>query len=359
MKETLLALGEGEWAIAFEVSKNGDSIRLEKTFLVKDAAAPVISVESFGEGFISVPEQDSATVKNFVVLEGTVATIPAATAVDAVDGNVSVKVLVKTPTDSSAQEVAADSSITFAAGDYVIKYLATDEAGNESSFFYFVTVKTLWLTVTANVDTLELGSTLTIPTPNVVNGFSGAKITDFEWTAIVYLNGEEVEKIGGAYVPPYTGEYEIVYNVTYAGASQEYTLALSVEDTTKPVISLYETYEEQATVGDKIAIRYADVTDKSAYSLLVSVTYNNVTKVEINEDNEFVADKAGTYVIKYSATDVSGNTDSVEFTITVVEAEEQSGEDDGKGCSGSVGSVAAIGMLVTVIGAVVLRKKED
>lgn len=358
LKEALLALGEGEWLVSFEISKGGDSILLEKTILSKDGSAPVISVEGFGDGFISVPEMDTEAVKYFVVLEGTASAIPAATAMDAVDGNVAVTILLKTPMDSSAQVVAADAIINFVAGEYIIVYKTVDNAGNEASYFYFVTAKTLWLTITAQANTLELGSAVVIPTPGVVNGFTGEEITDFEWTAKVALNGEEVKTVGGKYVPLYTGAYEIVYMVTYGSVSQEYSVSFDVEDTIAPEIYVDGEYVTEAKVGDTIAVLEAEVDDESTYSLTVAVIYNGVSRVQISEDNEFVADKAGQYVIRYSATDMSGNTTNVEFTINVVATEEENNASKG-GCFGSVSSLAAIGGLITLAGAVALRKKEN
>ena len=344
--------------VSFEISKGGDSILLEKTILSKDGSAPVISVEGFGDGFISVPEMDTEAVKYFVVLEGTASAIPAATAMDAVDGNVPVTILLKTPMDSSAQVVAADTIINFVAGEYIIVYKTVDNAGNEASYFYFVTAKTLWLTITAQANTLELGSAVVIPTPGVVNGFTGEEITDFEWTAKVALNGEEVKTVGGKYVPLYTGAYEIVYMVTYGSVSQEYSVSFDVEDTIAPEIYVDGEYVTEAKVGDTIAVLEAEVDDESTYSLTVAVIYNGVSRVQISEDNEFVADKAGQYVIRYSATDMSGNTTNVEFTINVVATEEENNASKG-GCFGSVSSLAAIGGLITLAGAVALRKKEN
>lgn len=356
LKEALLALGEGEWLVSFEISKDGDSILLEKTLISKDVSTPVISVEGFGQGFISVPEKDSETVKYFVVLEGEESGIPAATAIDAVDGNVAVTISLKTPADTSAQVVAADTVINFVAGEYVIVYRAVDNAGNETSFFYFVTAKTLWLNVTAQADMLELGSAVVIPTPGVVNGFTGEEITEFDWTAKVALGGEELQEIGGRYVPEYTGVYEIIYTVTYGEVSQTYTITFTVEDTINPEIYVDGDYATEAKVGDTITVLEAEVEDMGTYNLTVSVIYNGVTKIQVNEDNEFVAEKAGQYVIRYSVTDMSGNTASVEFTITVAAAE-QGGSSSG--CSGDISGLAAMGALIILVGAVVLRKKEN
>lgn len=361
LKDVLVSLGTGEWLVAFEVSKNGELLRLEKTFSAQDCSAPVISVQGFGKGFISVPEEDSETVKNFVVLEGTVSEIPVATALDEVDGEVTVKVLLKTPLDVSAREISSDTVITFDVGEYVIAYKVVDEAGNESSFFYFVTAKSLWLTITAEADTLELGSAVVISTPEVKNGFSGETITEFDWNVKVYFNGEELEKFNGEYLPEYVGEYEIVYTVTHADVSQDYALAFNVEDTQKPVISVDGTYVTDAKLGDKITVLEAEVEDMSSYTSTVSVLYNGATRIELNEDNEFVADKAGKYVIKYSAADVSGNITSIEFTINVKDPNSKFDFTSYfSGCSGSVGGTLAVSVLITLIGGtMLLRKKEN
>ena len=130
LKDVLISLGEGEWNVRFEISKDGDSIWFEKTLQAKDSFAPNITVDSLGNDFISVPEEDSEIVKNFVVLEGSVGMIPNATAMDEVDGEVTVSVSMKTPNDTSAKEVVAGMEVTFSAGEYVIVYRAVDDAGN-------------------------------------------------------------------------------------------------------------------------------------------------------------------------------------------------------------------------------------
>ena len=360
LKDVLLSLGEGEWNVRFEITKNGDSIWLEKSLQAKDSFAPVINADSLGNGFIPVPEEDSESVKNFVVLEGTVCVIPNATAMDAVDGEVTVNVSIKTPSDTSAKDVVAGTEITFTAGEYVIVYRAVDKAGNETSFFYFITAKTLWLDITATANTVELGSAVVISAPEATNGFTGEKVTDFNWTAVVTLNGEVLEEVGGEYVPVYTGAHEIVYTLTYAGISQDYTISVMVEDTQKPTVMIDGTYQTQAELGDTITVFDAQVEDESSYNLTVVVIYNDVNRVELNENNEFVTDKAGKYLIRYSVTDMAGNTATVEYTITVKDPNAKFGFGDIlAGCSSSVGSMVAMTAVMAVAGYVTLKKKEN
>lgn len=357
LKEVFLQIGAGERKVSFVLSKNGDSVRVEKTFSVGDFVAPTLTVETLSQNFVSTPEKDSQNIKNFVVLSGTVGTIPFATALDDIDGTVAVTVLIKAPEDETARESAFGDELLFSAGEYVIAYKAVDNAGNESSVFYMITVKDLWLGISAQMNTVELGSNVVFNAPAVINQFTGETLSDFNWNAKVYFGGTELEKTYGAYRPVYTGVYQLVYTVAYNGATQEYTLDFMVEDTVKPVIEVEGTYESTAKLGDTLKIYDVWIDDASTCGLTISVMYNDATRVQVNEYNKFVVDKAGKYVIKYSATDVAGNTTSVEYTITV-EAETVA-EEEQSGCSSSVGGSLAIVMLITVLGGALLLKRKE
>lgn len=361
LNDVLISLGEGEWNARFTVSKDGDSLVFEKTVKTVDAEAPELTVEGLGEDFISTPEDDGETEKNFVVFKGMVGTVPAASAIDVVDGATVVSVMLKTPDSSVATAVDFGQSVTFnLEGEYVIAYRTVDEAGNQSTFVYRILSKTLWLDITAKTEDVELGGFATVYAPEAINGFTNEKVTDFEWTATVNFNGEPLEEIDGAYKPLYEGEYEIVYEVTYLGATQTYKTTFQTRDTQKPTLTVNGTYAKEASLGDKIAVFEATVEDESVYNLVIAVLYNGSSKVEVI-DGEFMADKAGRYEIKYSATDVAGNVTTAEFTITVKDPNAQNSFGDLlSGCSSSMGGTLAIGALVTLLGgAMLLRKKEN
>lgn len=359
LKDTFAALKSGDWTVRFTAAKGGDSVQMEREFTVSDGTPPVIEADELGTGFISVPDEDTNTVKYFAVLTGTQSVIPSATVTDDVysGDDLTLTVLLKKPTDSEASAVNPGDTLTFdVVGTYTIVYTAVDAEDNRSTFTYIIEAKDLWLEVTAPNAQAELGDVFTPAAATVVNGFSGEAVTDFTIDVKLYFSETEVQKTGEGFLPPYAGTYSVEYTVSYGGATKVCTATLTVSDTVKPVVSVQGEYANTAKIGDTITVLSATAADKGSYSMDIVVMLDGTTKISIGSDNTFKIEKAGTYTIRYVATDASGNaSDPVEFTITVEEPEA------GGGCSGGV--VSGVGALAVIViagaCAIIVRRKNN
>ncbi len=359
LKDTFAALKSGDWTVRFTAAKGGDSVQMEREFTVSDGTPPVIEADELGTGFISVPDEDTNTVKYFAVLTGTQSVIPSATVTDDVysGDDLTLTVLLKKPTDSEASAVNPGDTLTFdVVGTYTIVYTAVDAEDNRSTFTYIIEAKDLWLEVTAPNAQAELGDVFTPAAATVVNGFSGEAVTDFTIDVKLYFSETEVQKTGEGFLPPYAGTYSVEYTVSYGGATKVCTATLTVSDTVKPVVSVQGEYANTAKIGDTITVLSATAADKGSYSMDIVVMLDGTTKISIGSDNTFKIEKAGTYTIRYVATDASGNaSDPVEFTITVEEPEA------GGGCSGGVVSGAGVLAAAVLAGAcaIIVRRKNN
>ena len=119
-----------------------------------------------------------------------------------------------------------------------------------------------------------------------------------------------VEKTGSVNVDQ-IGNYELRYNVTDAAgnAADEKVRTVEVVDTTKPVITLqgdaHLTHEAKTTFTDPGATAADSYDGDLTGSIQVSGTVN--------------ADQLGTYELRYSVSDSSGNTEEVVRTVEVID----------------------------------------
>ena len=150
----------------------------------------------------------------------------------------------------------------------------------------------------------------------------------------VYLGGAEIAKENDSFVLQYVGEFVLEYTVTYAQAKQTFTAKLTVCDTIAPEIELNGEYKSTASIGDTIEIVSAEIYDAGVCELICEVYIGNA-KVAV-ENGRFTIDRHGVYVVRYTATDTSGNETVKEYAITVPAPEEEK-----KGCNGSLGGNAA------------------
>lgn len=355
LKDVFSELGPGDWKVRFTVTRGEDSLLLEKTFTVQDVTPPVITAEELSNNFIPDPEKDTDSIKNFIVQTQTQDVVPSASANDAVNGSSTVEVRLKKPSDSSAVLVSAGDTIKFSEeGVYVLVYTAQDESGNKSSFTYQIDARSFWMEISVSDLNAEYGEEFLPAVPSVKNGFTGEAITDFEWDATLWFNGSEIDKTGNAFIPPYALNYRVIYNVTYDGHSQTRTVNLTVSDTTAPIISVDGEYVSKAKVGDKITVFEASVSDKNSYKLVVNVLFNGVTVIEPDENNTFTIDKAGTYTIKYVATDNAGLTATQTYTIKV----ESSGSSSGLLIPLLIGGAAVVVVAAGVVTFFIVKKKK-
>lgn len=150
-------------------------------------------------------------------------------------------------------------------------------------------------------------------------------------TVTVKLNGKAINDVNGKTLNNVsankewiielseTGKYIVTYNVKDARsgvmAPKEYVLSVRIDQ--EPVI---EKVEIQSTVkkGEKIKVPTPNVTfsvdsDENTFYAIYVAPDN--THQWINTDSEFVADKTGTYKIRFMAIDAYGNSAYVEYLI--------------------------------------------
>ena len=140
------------------------------------------------------------------------------------------------------------------------------------------------------------------------------------------------------------GQYNFTLTATDTSGRKQTTLyAINVTDTTLPVISLQGGLPLMAEVGQRIALPKAEVSDDSGASLAYYIYYIYVTRPDgvlmslsthvtdedgqwlYNEDGTpvlgyydgFVPSAAGIWIVRYYATDSSGNTAILTYEITV------------------------------------------
>lgn len=119
-------------------------------------------------------------------------------------------------------------------------------------------------------------------------------------------------------------------------------------DTEAPDVQTIGTMPTTAKVGEEVRLATFISSDSSA-TVTVECTLNG-ENVKI-EKNRFTADKAGEYVVKVTATDLWGNSDTQEYKITVTESKKS-------GCGGAVlASSALISALAVAFAGVSLKKK--
>ena len=216
-----------------------------------------------------------------------------ATAVDAVDGNLSVYI-------SGAVD-------TGTVGHYVVKYSAIDSAWNEAH-------------VTRSISVVDTAIADTTPPMITLNGQTSVTLeqntayTELGATARDAVDGNVSVGISGNVDTSTVGIYTMTYSATdHAGNTAHTTRDISVvagaiADTTPPLITLNgqaNTTLEQNAVYTEFGATALDTVDGN-----VSVTIDGTVDTAT----------VGSYTVTYSARDASGNEANATRGITVVEA---------------------------------------
>lgn len=349
-KETFMTLGEGAWAVRFTLTKGEDKCILDRTYTVVDKIAPILQAGTLTGEIIQVDSENG--VVYYVVKQGVSVVVPACVATDDKDGELAVEILVKTPNNTQGVATAVGQSVVFDAnGRYVIVYVATDNAGNYSTFAYVIDVKQAWFTVSAQDQQIELGSSFTPSAPTVYDEFTSTVAQGYQTSVSVAFGSDVLAGVNGVFYPSMAGVYTVTYTVEKDGAIYSCTVNLTVVDTQKPVIFVEGEYQKKAKIGDEIEILYAYVEDYSACDLEISITRDGTNR--ITAEYTFTIEEGGRYVIKYTATDMSGNTTSVEFVINVPKAKTSSS--GGGSCSGNAGLGSNLTVVVALVGIAVLH----
>jgi len=200
------------------------------------------------------------------------------------------------------------------AGEYTIRYIVKDSAGNRTEITRKVVVKEKEVHTdnTKPVITLN-GDNPLILTVGDTYKESGAKATDD-------TDGDLTDKIKtkGSIDTTKVGTYEIIYYVSdNAGNRAEITRKVIVKaksepvDTIKPIITLKGDNPMILTVGDTYKEPGATATDNKDGDLTGAIVKNGSVDTQ----------KAGTYTLIYSVSDNAGNKAEVTRKVTVKEKE--------------------------------------
>ena len=233
-------------------------------------------------------------------------------------------------------------------GEYTIVYYAFDNFDNENESEF--TVNVTEITVAEKIILEGDGVAQSIPQLVTPSGWN------YSFT-MKDKSGNEVNLENGAYVFNEVQKYTVYYSVipeSETTAKFHYQTEIEITDTTKPVITLSGEYEKEYESNYELSIIGATVTDNCKNpQLTVEVLYDGL-KVEIGSDNKVKLDKAGKYVVKYTATDASGNSEVLSVELQVNET----ATDGGCSCNSNINSGNALLLAVVVLAfAVFLRKR--
>ncbi|MDO8752186.1 MAG: DUF5011 domain-containing protein, partial [Candidatus Wolfebacteria bacterium] len=201
-----------------------------------------------------------------------------ATATDNYDGNITARIVIANPVDTSTL------------GTYTIRYNVADASGNialEKTRTVRVT-DTISPTITRNGSatiTVEYSSTYVDAGATATDSFAGNLTAN-----IVTTNSVNTGALGS---------YTVRYNVSdpSSNVATEVTRTVSVVDTTKPVI----TRNGSATVMIEYGSVYTDAGATATDNVGGNITANIVVTNPVNTS------ALGTYTVRYNITDSSGN----------------------------------------------------
>ena len=142
-----------------------------------------------------------------------------------------------------------------------------------------------------------------------VNHEQGTTYSDEGATATDNVDGDVSVEVSGSVDDAVAGTYTITYSASdQAGNSSSATRTVQVQDTISPVITLNGEASitiEQGTVYSDLGATATDSVDGT-----LDVSVSGTVEAEVGE-----------YTLTYTATDVGGNSASVDRTVTVIEAD--------------------------------------
>jgi hypothetical protein len=282
---TIVAVGSvnvsvpGVYTLTYDITDAAGNAadQITRTVTVQDTTKPVITLTG------------SATVTHEAATSYTDA---GATWTDTLDGNGTI--------------VAVGSVNVNLPGAYVLTYDITDAAGNAAD--------RITRTVTV-VDTTK--PVITLTGDSAVTHEAATSYTDGGSTWTDTLDGNGSLDTNGTVNPLLPGVYSLAFGVADAAgnAAAEVIRTVTVQDTTKPVISL----EGNATIRHRVWRSYLDSGARASDTL-----DGNLTN-KISTTNPVDASVPGTYEVSYSVSDAAGNAATVVTRSVVVFNEAPSG----------------------------------
>ena len=264
----------GSYTLTYIVTDEaGNEATRTRTVNVVDTVAPVITLVG------AHPLQHEV---------GTTFSDPGATALDAVDGEITSDITVSGSVDSST------------VGSYTLTYTVTDAAGNEGTRTRTVNVvDTVAPVITlngANPQQHEVGTTFSDPGATALDAVDGDITSDIT--------------VSGSVDSDTVGSYTLVYSVTDAAGNEgTQTRIVNVVDTVAPVITLIGPNPQQHEAGTIYADPGATALDEIDGDLTDDITVSG--SVDSNT--------VGNYTLTYSVTDASGNEATRTRTVNVVD----------------------------------------
>ena len=259
----------GTYDIIYQVEDaSGNTASKTLACTVKDTTAPVLKVKSDG-----ITIEDTDTSFDFISAVDL-------SAKDQIDGVLDSRVIA----DDSAVQLGT-------AGEYPVRYLVSDEAGNTSEVTIPVTIKD----TTAPVITLSKKKFVikdTDEAPAYLKYVSASDKADGDMSDEIKVVDKDVD-----YGSP--GTYKLLYRVKdAAGNIAKKSAKVVIKDTTPPVLTLSRN-KFNYTIGDK------KPNYKSAASAKDSAE-GKIARISV-DDSDVDYGKAGTYKIRYTVRDSAGN----------------------------------------------------
>lgn len=130
------------------------------------------------------------------------------------------------------------------------------------------------------------------------------------YAAISLEEGEKASIISNKVNASIVGDYEVVYNITTENdESENLTIQITVVDTTPPEIEL---------IGELSIEQNTEEVNLEQYVTIVDLV-DSEPVLEVDSDEIDTTKLGATYPIKYTVTDRSGNSNTLETELTIVE----------------------------------------
>lgn len=363
------ALGDYKikYTVSYTLKGDGETYRSEyvRTVKVVDNTPPVLEEAEPPEGNVQADAaQTTESALYYKALTGEKISVLQLGATDARGGgpfDLSGEVKVRfTDADGVVTDAAfTEGKFTFTpnkAGTYYVTFTVSDGVLKDTLVYVFE-VKNVWLNASFESDTLAdavFGTAYELPVP-VLTDFNGGAVTGAQITVeIIPESGTPFTVENYTFTPDQTGTFTVRYTITGGGESVVKEFALTVKDTTAPVIVFDGEVPKTAEAGDTVVLPAVKITDDRDSVLGYRIWLEFEGERTELFDLSFKAEKVGTYKIIVETSDTAGNPAEISAEITVTERSESGG-----GCSGTLFAGAGMaGAAVAMAAALLLKKKK-